>query len=87
MSILPTSKHDALQSWGRSKLLCRGFVAHFFQCSDCANHFGEMAAEQAAKDVKSRKDGVMWMWSAHNEVLHNQAYLVLCRNASLSRAY
>lgn len=43
-------------------------MAHFFQCSDCAKHFGEMASEQAASDVKSRKEGVMWMWRAHNEV-------------------
>ena len=47
---------------------CRGYVAHFFQCSDCADHFGKMADEQAAKDVKTLRDGVMWMWSAHNEV-------------------
>ncbi|KAK9819339.1 hypothetical protein WJX74_007870 [Apatococcus lobatus] len=46
----------------------KGFVGRFFQCSDCAQHFMEMASEPAAAHVKSRKQAILWMWSAHNRV-------------------
>ena len=46
----------------------RGFVRHFFQCTDCAVHFTEMASGNAAKAVASKKQAVLWMWRAHNEV-------------------
>lgn len=63
-----------LQHWAINHLSkgllgdCRGFVGRFFQCSDCAQHFMEMASEPAAAHVKSRKQAILWMWSAHNRV-------------------
>lgn len=47
---------------------CRGFVEHFFQCSDCSKHFVAMASEPAALGVTSRKDAVLWLWRSHNRV-------------------
>ncbi|KAK9868642.1 hypothetical protein WJX84_009818 [Apatococcus fuscideae] len=46
----------------------KGFVGRYFQCSDCAQHFMEMASEPAAAHVKTRKQAIIWMWSAHNRV-------------------
>ena len=43
-------------------------MKHFFQCTDCANHFTEMASETAARAVMSRRHAVLWAWRAHNEV-------------------
>ena len=51
-------------------LPCRGFIAHFFQCSACANHFVEMTEHPEAESIKSRRDAVLWMWKAHNQVMH-----------------
>ena len=48
---------------------CRGFIQHFFQCSACANHFVEMTEQPDAESVRSRRDAVVWMWKAHNQVL------------------
>ncbi len=50
-------------------LLCRGFIQHFFQCSACANHFIEMTEKADAESVRSRREAVLWMWKAHNQVL------------------
>ncbi|KAK9807842.1 hypothetical protein WJX72_011018 [[Myrmecia] bisecta] len=46
----------------------RGFVQHFFQCSECAAHFVEMASQEAAAQVTSRRDAALWIWRAHNRV-------------------
>lgn len=56
---------------------CRQFVEQFFQCSECSQHFGAMAAEEAALAVTTQRDAVLWAWRAHNIVskpflqLHN----------------
>lgn len=46
----------------------RQYVEHFFQCSECSQHFGAMAAEESAAAVKSTRDAVLWAWHAHNIV-------------------
>lgn len=46
----------------------RGFIQHFFQCSACADHFVEMTEQPEAESVSSRRDAVLWMWKAHNQV-------------------
>lgn len=46
----------------------KGFIQHFFQCSACANHFIEMTEQAEAEGVRSRRDAVLWMWKAHNQV-------------------
>ena len=56
---------------------CRGYVKHFFQCTDCANHFTEMASETAARAVMSRRHAVLWAWRAHNEVA---PLVIACRH-------
>lgn len=64
---------------------CRGYIKHFFQCTDCAKHFTEMASEKPAQNVLTRKDAVLWGWRAHNEVLSwhlldrlDTPFLILC---------
>lgn len=46
----------------------RGFVQHFFQCGDCAKHFLEYAGKSDARDVDTKRDGVLWLWRTHNLV-------------------
>ena len=46
----------------------RGFVRHFFQCSECAEHFTAMATAPDALAVQSQREAVLWIWQAHNQV-------------------
>ncbi|KAG0560575.1 hypothetical protein KC19_10G191000 [Ceratodon purpureus] len=50
-----------------SFLAIRGFVAHFFKCEECRAHFLEMSSS-VMDSIKTRRDLVMWLWKAHNEV-------------------
>lgn len=45
----------------------RGFVDQFFRCQVCREHFLEMSSS-AMGTIKTRRDLVMWLWNAHNEV-------------------
>lgn len=58
----------SLQTPPAMHCMLRGFVEHFFQCSDCAKHFVGMATEKSALTVQSRREAVLWMWQAHNRV-------------------
>lgn len=44
-----------------------GYVKHFFGCTDCAEHFMQMAAT-IKNNVSTIDDAVLWLWSAHNLV-------------------
>lgn len=58
-------------------------MQHYFQCSDCAKHFMEMASEKAALAVTTRQDAVLWSWRAHNEApLSTPDIHPLCRRFS-----
>ncbi|XP_019870515.2 sulfhydryl oxidase 1-like isoform X1 [Aethina tumida] len=53
-----------------------GYIKEFFGCTDCSQHFQEMAKRRKYQEVASVKDAVLWLWSAHNEVnnrLHGDA--------------
>ncbi|GBF96297.1 hypothetical protein Rsub_09092 [Raphidocelis subcapitata] len=45
-----------------------GFANHFFFCKVCQKHFKSMLSRPEAQAVVSRRDGVLWLWKAHNEV-------------------
>lgn len=45
-----------------------GYIKYFFGCSDCSNHFQQMAARNKIWNVTSKDDAVVWLWSSHNEV-------------------
>ncbi|XP_030370799.1 sulfhydryl oxidase 1-like [Scaptodrosophila lebanonensis] len=45
-----------------------GFVKNFFGCTDCVNHFLEMARRRQIWLVKNKDEEVLWLWRAHNEV-------------------
>ncbi len=55
----------------------RQFVEQFFQCSECSQHFGTMAAEEAALAVTTKRDAVLWAWRAHN-IVSALALPVMC---------
>lgn len=56
-------------SAGRTWLIAvRGFVKHFFQCSDCSKHFVSYASSDEANAVKSKHDAMVWLWKTHNVV-------------------
>lgn len=44
-----------------------GFVEHYFQCNECAKHFVNHAND-AAGNVVSKRDAVLWLWRTHNKV-------------------
>lgn len=44
-----------------------GYVKHFFGCTDCSEHFMQMATT-IKSNVSSLDDAVLWLWSAHNQV-------------------
>lgn len=46
----------------------RGFMAVYFQCSDCRQHFAVMAGEADALAVSSPQQALLWAWTAHNRV-------------------
>ena len=46
----------------------RGFIEHFFQCTDCSEHFLQLLGDKAAGAVQSREDAMLWMWRSHNAV-------------------
>lgn len=46
----------------------RGFVGSYFQCTECARHFGRHAGGEEALQVARKRDAVLWMWRAHNIV-------------------
>lgn len=45
-----------------------GYIKYFFGCSDCSNHFQQMAARNKIWNVTSKDDAVVWLWTNHNEV-------------------
>ena len=45
----------------------RSYVKNFFGCSECAEHFGVMAA-RLEQVVRHKGDAVMWLWKSHNKV-------------------
>jgi len=45
-----------------------GYIRHFFQCADCAEHFLESLGGADAKAVRSKRDAVLWLWRTHNAV-------------------
>ncbi|XP_049885930.1 sulfhydryl oxidase 2-like [Pectinophora gossypiella] len=45
-----------------------GYVKHFFGCTECSQHFQEMAAKNRLFDVKDNDKAVLWLWISHNEV-------------------
>lgn len=45
-----------------------GYIKYFFGCSDCSNHFQQMAARNKIWNVTSKDEAILWLWSSHNEV-------------------
>ncbi|CAH2103768.1 unnamed protein product [Euphydryas editha] len=45
-----------------------GYVKYFFGCTDCSQHFQDMAARNRIFDVKENDKAILWLWISHNEV-------------------
>lgn len=45
----------------------REYVAHFFGCKYCAQHFRQMA-ETMSEGLRYPNSSVLWLWQAHNQV-------------------
>ncbi|XP_063988620.1 sulfhydryl oxidase 1-like [Diachasmimorpha longicaudata] len=45
-----------------------GFIKNFFSCSNCVEHFVEMANRRNVFNVSTVDDSILWLWEAHNEV-------------------
>uniref|UniRef100_A0A1B6DEV1 Sulfhydryl oxidase n=1 Tax=Clastoptera arizonana TaxID=38151 RepID=A0A1B6DEV1_9HEMI len=43
-----------------------GYIKHFFTCSDCSQHFQQMALTIAG-NVTTYNDSILWLWAAHNQ--------------------
>lgn len=46
----------------------KGFVQHYFQCRECADHFMRFASRPGTDTLQNKKSAVLWMWQAHNVV-------------------
>eukprot|EP00092_Neocalanus_flemingeri_P008430 GFUD01009086.1.p1 GENE.GFUD01009086.1~~GFUD01009086.1.p1 ORF type:complete len:591 (-),score=71.88 GFUD01009086.1:87-1859(-) len=48
----------------------KNYVANFFSCRECANHFMIMIKNGSSieNEIKSYKDAVIFLWTKHNEV-------------------
>lgn len=42
-------------------------MKHFYECTECAQNFQEMAAEDIWK-VTTKNEAILWLWKAHNTV-------------------
>ncbi|CAG9761782.1 unnamed protein product [Ceutorhynchus assimilis] len=45
-----------------------GYIKNFFGCSDCSQHFQDMAKRREIDKVATFDDSILWLWMAHNEV-------------------
>uniref|UniRef100_A0A182XYW9 Sulfhydryl oxidase n=1 Tax=Anopheles stephensi TaxID=30069 RepID=A0A182XYW9_ANOST len=45
-----------------------GYIKNFFGCSECSQHFQQMADKNRIWQVATKDDAVLWLWSSHNEV-------------------
>ncbi|XP_055608080.1 sulfhydryl oxidase 2-like [Uranotaenia lowii] len=45
-----------------------GYIKYFFGCSECSQHFQQMASKNKIWNVTSKDDAVLWLWASHNEV-------------------
>lgn len=45
-----------------------GFAKYFFGCTDCSEHFQQMAIRRNLTSVKTHDEEILWLWAAHNEV-------------------
>ena len=46
----------------------KGYIANFFTCQDCKEHFALMAVEIDQMKDKTNMASVLWLWNAHNRV-------------------
>ncbi|XP_016991027.1 sulfhydryl oxidase 1-like [Drosophila rhopaloa] len=53
---------------GKILLAIHGFVEFFLRCTDCSEHFLEMAKRRNMNAVKTYDEQILWLWEAHNEV-------------------
>lgn len=44
------------------------YIKNYFGCTDCSQHFQQMATRNRVWNTASKDDSVLWLWSAHNEV-------------------
>lgn len=44
------------------------YVKNFFGCTECSEHFQQMAARNRIFDVMDNNRAVLWLWISHNEV-------------------
>lgn len=56
-----TDALEVLQSMHR-------YIKNFFGCTECAEHFIDMAARRKIWSVPSQQEAILWLWEAHNEV-------------------
>uniref|UniRef100_A0A336K3J4 Sulfhydryl oxidase n=1 Tax=Culicoides sonorensis TaxID=179676 RepID=A0A336K3J4_CULSO len=45
-----------------------GYIKNYFGCTECAQHFQQMATRNHIWSVATKDDAVLWLWNAHNEV-------------------
>ncbi|XP_017073412.2 sulfhydryl oxidase 1-like [Drosophila eugracilis] len=45
-----------------------GFAKYFFGCTDCSEHFQQMAVRRNMSAVNTYDEEILWLWAAHNEV-------------------
>lgn len=44
------------------------YIKNYFGCTECSQHFQDMAARRKINEVASWDESILWLWNAHNEV-------------------
>lgn len=74
-SLLQNSGEPATETPLSTLQAIRRFVAYFFGCEKCQQHFAQMSRSlelEISADAK-RKDAALWLWRAHNSVTRRVA--------------
>uniref|UniRef100_A0A1A9ZG99 Sulfhydryl oxidase n=1 Tax=Glossina pallidipes TaxID=7398 RepID=A0A1A9ZG99_GLOPL len=45
-----------------------GYVKYYFGCTECSEHFQNMAANRKIWNTSTKDEAILWLWAAHNEV-------------------
>uniref|UniRef100_A0A1A9VDD5 Sulfhydryl oxidase n=1 Tax=Glossina austeni TaxID=7395 RepID=A0A1A9VDD5_GLOAU len=45
-----------------------GYVKYYFGCTECSEHFQNMAANHKIWNTSTKDEAILWLWTAHNEV-------------------
>ena len=46
----------------------RDYILNIFSCRSCSEHFKNEIEQFRISEIKTTKDGILWLWKLHNSV-------------------